>query len=285
MIHTEAQQTVDTLTLRTRLSLLSTVPDGEVARWLLNDPIDYLSDNTPLDRLDSTPALWLSPTNLSNDTIQYALNRQPTHEAASVLDLLLQTANSRTGARRTKAVYKRLRAPAAELPPLSTYDGIRALSPLGEEWHEERPQPVSELRGLIGNTWATEVYVQDMADRKPWSYVTDEKPHTTYSPRGTNEALSYYHGANRFLGRTLWRNLGDDPAAWSLALELLLGPDSEAILGETIETVSSTQDNPTLHRAPRRGLGWWTRTPKIHTYEDQPITGPAHIRSTYSIRW
>ena len=269
-----------------RLYLLATVPDGQVARGLLEGfEFEYTQTNLERDEFNNRMLrglpLRVPRLNLTRASIQRAVDTQPSLSHAIAVNFLLQVGNSHTASRRARRILQYLSnsnqkwvrnrsaertaygmmpgAPEIYDRPFLEYGGVARIS-------VDRMMMVDFSRTLHVN-WLTlnHIFDQDRYQYLPKRHASSRE-HVTYR-----------------LGKAMWRLFGDDLGAWDLAWELMRFTDTP--IGEALETThSAIEGKRTLPDKKLRVTPWLFRTPVAVTFDGVEVFGPQNVWNVASLK-
>lgn len=260
---------IDNLNWWEWVGFLAAAKDGDVARELLGPasahPVQQLTEGAAHPFHPVTP-FRLPKMRLTEQTLGRAVERQPTQGAAEVLNFVLQVMNSRTAcmwalvASRTPA-GDRARLEISESYPFSVLE-VTYLNDIQEFISGELARNFEGVNAT-GSRGRRDSLGLDL--NASWE-SRRSLPGTAYRSQEHNIS------ATTKLGRLMWRELGDDPGAWEVALDLLDNPDVTA--QEAVDTARSTLDQRAAQKTRKILTPWRFRRPVHLFYEDFPVEGP-----------
>lgn len=243
-------------TVLQRYALLHGVKDGAVARWLL----DSLPEPVPIEVTSiedwfpgPTEPSWVSgdglhrfvspSLRLSGETMSRAVESCSTTANAVFLGVLFQLGSSGRAVGRMRSLRKRVLAHSYE----DQRPGAVALDVLARKWD-----------GPVG--WRT---VHGSRTRCKWGDLDAANATAAYGGRALNLT---------WLGTLLWRHLGDDPGAWSLACDLL--EENAMEIGDVLDVTAATMPSQANRRDGHTASHWsWRWRPPTFSYRGERLIG------------
>ena len=250
-----------------RVALLNGLPDGDVTAWLLSHlpPIDVTElRSKQLGHAPWSSWLPLPRANVSNELMQIVVDSAHSMEHAEFLACMLHASTSKRAAKRLhslrthvtsrKHVSVDVRGYVEHVPASREIAGSTAIDYLARVFAGS-----IRTRGIKAVTARDEAQLRDTQ----WADVFTGNV-------GTGEALLRNVAAAASTGPLTWHYLGDDPAAWALAFELLSGTDLTIV--EALETAAATVPGgrPKAAELPTTKQ-WRRRKPAVLTYRGEPV--------------
>lgn len=249
-----------------RYALLHTLPDGRVARWLLGEMPSVESPGRFTEAGDDIPGQWTifnSPiVSLSPATIQHAVASRKSRVDAEFMGMLLHLATTGRAIRKAQQLSRNLTRG-------STYVTTEHGYP--ETVHTTLWLPASPTIGYLARNWRGPATLLEMEAVKG----LDCLEHMHWDRWVGNEQVptALYQVMVRMmaLAPVLWRELGDEPSAWSLALELMASPDIS--MGDALSAAVATSE-ATGSTASLAVSSSWRLAPLVSLiYEGGPLVG------------
>lgn len=254
-----------------RYALLHRLPDGEVARWLV-DSIPEMSAEHLRALAPSIGAIsFVSPkATLRDASVRRAVNARTNSDDAEYVGQLLQLATSGKAVRRARNLQKDM---TRGIKFTTTQRGYP------ETAYADLEVPASPTATFVARTWRGSVTpftptTMSSGERLERPSLKSTWPEVIRAHGGAAERMPLWVRMLVLteLSELMRRQLGDDPGAWDLAFELM--GDGGASLGEAIDTAAAT-----LVRTPvpaTRGFSnirWQMRSAIELTYGGRPLPG------------
>ena len=251
------------------VGFLASAQDGAVARELLGPacarPVQQLAEGVANTFHLHTP-FRLPKMRLTTQTMEWAVEHQPTPEAAEVINFVLQVTNSRTAAMWALVASHTRKGERYRLGLADRYQVPQVL--IERFGYDQVPTSGAIARRFDGVTALGSKGPRDSPELNldaPWASQLGQPFHAGSKQEHNIRAATK-------LGRHLWRELGDDPGAWELALDLLDNPDATA--REAVEATRATVESRAERKSSSILTPWRFRRPVHLFHDDYPVEGP-----------
>lgn len=255
-----------------RYALLHTLPEGRVTRWLL-DEMPSVERHGRFPAADGGLAgqrtIFNSPiVSLSPETIQRAVSTRQSRVDAEFLGMLLHLATTGRAFHKAAQLSRDMTQGSSYVSTEHGYPEVvhttlwlpasTTIDYLVRNWRG--PATLRELRAVDG---------LDRLEHMHWDRWVGNVP----VPGALYQVLVRMMA----LAPVLWRSLGDDPAAWSLALELMGSPDMS--MGDALSAAVATSE-ASGSAVPSAVSRSWRRAPLVDlTYAGGPLLGLHDVKS------
>lgn len=228
-------------TVLSRFILLNDLPDGAVARWLL----DSLPDPDPLWGF-GVPDFMGPRLRLSQETMSSAVDACSSRNSAEFLGVLFQAGSSGRAAKRLGVLCR------TGLPARGRGARDAVLRATARGWAGTAPPDLDAV-------WPEQSYRM----KCKWGDLETANSTIAYGEKPLHLM---------WLSKLLWSRLGDDPSAWALACELL--EEDRLQVSEVIATTLATLPvAPECSKGPGRDWMWRWRKHVEFEYQGEPLVG------------